>query len=202
MQLYCHSTICLHDMDRDNFTFTAPVNFYWRVKWNFLQLHAYDSYTIEPQVYCWAIRLGADCDLASGLRIQNGFYPFSFPYGYHPGHWLFVWKVKVKGRNPSLGNECLFLLKLFLPRLRFVHLGSRRRPPRSRKLLVAAQRRRRECATVRKRLVLVFFTLNYVSLYFTFPTSAARVRYGLTVPNVASPILCGTRLCPGEPVML
>ena len=73
-------------------------------------------------IYLWAIRLGAGRDLASGLRIQTGFYPFLLYLRYHPGHRSFIWKVKVKGRDPSFGNECTFVSKSVLrsPSLRLL----------------------------------------------------------------------------------
>ena len=108
-------------------------------------------------------------------------------------------KVNVMGATPSFRNECLFLRKLVLVQLPFAYLGYQRRPFRSRKLLGAAQPRCRECGTVEK---VSFFSLNSVSFDFTFPTPAARVRYGLTVPYTAKQKLCLTGLCPGEPLYI
>ena len=74
----------------------------------------------------------------------------------------------------------------------------RERSSRSRKLLGAAQPRCRECATVRKGQFRFSFILNSVPFDSAFPTSAARVRYGLTVPYTTTPKLCKTSLCPGK----
>ena len=87
---------------------------------------------------------------------QAGFYPSFLSLWLSSGALVVHITSGSKGHDPSFAYELLFLENQSFVRLRFILVGSPRRPSRTRKLLSTAQLRCRECATVSVRLVLVF----------------------------------------------